>query len=95
MSLTARRTCHCEAAAWRLQKMAYVVLEYAESIRTIKAAIRSGDYYDGAQCWFELDWPERRTLWIAPTKGGIFTTHERTVLRSQAWHEAWYGKEDA
>ena len=97
MSLTARRTCYCESAAWRLQKMAFAVLDHAESIRVIKQAIASGDYLagDGPQEWFTMDWSTRRALWVAPTKGGVFSTHERNVLRSEAWHEAWFGKEDA
>ena len=32
-------------------------------------------------CLNEIDEEERKTLWRAPTKGGIFTTEERTLLK--------------
>lgn len=65
----------------RLQRMAYCVLECAESVRGIKAAIATGDDLYGAQLWQELTHEEQIALWVAPTKGGIFTTHERKRIR--------------
>ena len=65
--------------------MAMCILENAESVRGIKAAVAVGDDCGGAQLWLELTNDERIALWVAPSKGGIFTTHERAVIRS--WTE--------
>lgn len=61
--------------------MAYCVLENAESVLGIKAAIAADDDLYGAQLWQELTHEEQIALWVAPTKGGIFTTHERKRIR--------------
>ena len=65
----------------KLQRMAYAVLDNAESIRGIKAAVADDDPIGGAQLWFELDDRDRIALWVATSKGGIFTTLERRVIR--------------
>lgn len=37
-----------------------------------------------AEAWFELGDETKRTLWLAPTKGGVFTTKERTWIKEDA-----------
>lgn len=70
------------------QRMAYCLLECAESVRGIKQAIRDEDETYGAQLWNELTHEEQIALWVAPTKGGIFTTRERQVIRERYWRYA-------
>ena len=53
----------------------------------IKAAIDNGEEGDlemARALWDEFTQDEQQSLWVAPTYGGIFTTHERKVLRNQA-----------
>lgn len=52
-----------------------------DQIIEIKQAIESDDYVYGSQLWFEFNEYERNTLFLAPSKGGIFTTPEREAIR--------------
>lgn len=64
-------------------------------IAEIKDNCEVGDPDDPVEEWHsyarvlfdEFTHDEQRALWVAPTKGGIFTTHERKVLKN-----AWEGK---
>lgn len=56
--------------------------EYAESVAAIKEGIDGDDYIKAAEAWYELDQDVMRGLWVAPTKGGPFTTKQREVMRS-------------
>lgn len=85
MVLLAKKKCDCEASAWRLQRMAYCVLRNAETVRAIKTAISQGDFPHAKQLWMELDDDEQIALWVAPTKGGIFSSDERDILHN--WTE--------
>lgn len=63
------------------------------TVATIKRALadatgsqgeeRLGHLYTAAEAFHELSEHERIGLWVAPTKGGIFTTREREAMRSQ------------
>ncbi|MEE8289592.1 MAG: DUF1071 domain-containing protein [Nitrosomonadaceae bacterium] len=64
---------------------------YSDLIGIIKTGIEKGELYAAAEAWFELDEEEAMELWKAPTKGGPFTTHERTVMHSKEFREAYYG----
>lgn len=64
--------------------------QYAESVSAIKAAIAKYDetddqdaLYTAAECWREIPQAAQTDLWLAPTKGGVFTTHERDVIKSK------------
>lgn len=37
------------------------------------------------EAWGELDEEVQRALWLAPTKGGVFTTRQREVMKSDDW----------
>lgn len=52
-----------------------------ESILEIKQAIENDDYVYGSQVWFDFNEYERNTLFLAPSKGGVFTTKEREAIR--------------
>jgi hypothetical protein len=52
------------------------------SIAYMKEAHENGDALAFAEAWLELDDDTKSALWLAPTKGGVFTTAERAFLRS-------------
>lgn len=46
------------------------------------------DYSTAKEAWSELEESEQRALWVATTKGGIFTTAERIMIKSNEWSQA-------
>lgn len=67
------------------------VLDNYSSIETTKRGIQENKLGMAAEAWFELDDKTKKTLWVAPTKGGPFTTKEREVMKSSEFAEAFYG----
>ena len=59
------------------------VEQYQPSIDAIKAAIEADNYHDVRVYWEEIPQAAQMDLWLAPTKGGIFTTHERDVIKTK------------
>jgi hypothetical protein len=64
--------------------------QYAAHIESIKDYIGrwdvSGDedaLYTVAEAWREIPQAAQMDLWLAPTKGGCLTTHERDVIKSK------------
>jgi phage recombination protein Bet len=65
--------------------------QYAASIQAIKEGIEAYDadpdnpdhLYGVAESWSEIPQAAQMDLWLAPTKGGIFTTHERDVIKTK------------
>lgn len=39
------------------------------------------------EAWDELDESEQRSIWVAPSKGGPFSTDERLIIKSDRWAE--------
>lgn len=58
------------------------VLRHADTIRVIKEGIETGNLSMAVEAWSELTQDEQDSIWVAPTKGGPFTTHERTIIKS-------------
>ena len=58
------------------------------SVYYIKECIAREDMLGVAEGWNELDNSTKEALWLAPTKGGIFTTEERQVLKSDEFFKA-------
>lgn len=56
--------------------------QYEESVIKIKASIEANDAYTVAECWNEIPQAAQIDLWLAPTRGGIFTTAERAYIKS-------------
>jgi len=52
------------------------------TVAAIKGSIASGSYSAGAEAWRELTDEEKTALWIAPSRGGVFTTEERKIMQS-------------
>jgi len=53
------------------------------SVQAIKEYIAAEDVGEAAKCWYELSEDDQAALWRAPTKGGVFTTKERDVMKNQ------------
>lgn len=54
----------------------------AESIAAIRKAFEEGDDPYALQVWSELSAAEKMALWVAPSKGGPFTTEQRNKIHS-------------
>lgn len=65
-----------------------VFRENYKGVYCIKQGIEDGDYSMAAEAWDELSDEEKRALWRAPTKGSIFTTEERKIMRTKEFQEA-------
>jgi len=65
-----------------------VVQECWASISAIKEAVATDDWDGLAEAWLELTNDEKKALWLAPSKGGIFTTAERKALKSDEFNAA-------
>lgn len=72
------------------QLLAYnsTVRDEIASVCCIKESIASGDLSSAKEAWKELGEDIQTKLWRAPTKGGIFTTAEIAVIRSNEWFNA-------
>jgi phage recombination protein Bet len=64
--------------------------QYGEHVAKIKDRIAAWDsdqdadhLYTVAECWREIPQAAQMDLWLAPTKGGVFTTHERDVIKTK------------
>ena len=64
------------------------IRENIDSIYFIKEYIKTGDVAGVAQIWLELSNEIKEALWVAPTKGGVFTTEERAFLKSDEFAQA-------
>lgn len=62
--------------------------ENLSSVSYIKENIKKGDTLAVAEGWDELSNDTKEALWLAPTKGGIFTTAERAFLKSDEFYNA-------
>ena len=73
----------------RLAEHYSAVREYWDTIATMKIAYRDGDASQFAEAWIDLPNDQvKEALWVAPSKGGIFTTEERAYLKSNEVNEA-------
>lgn len=61
----------------------------AEAVKVIKDSLANNDLHTAAVAWFdELNDDDKIALWVAPSKGGIFTTQERTTIKSTEFRQA-------
>lgn len=56
--------------------------ENSEFILNIKDAIAADDFKIMQEQWGEITEADQEGLWVAPTKGGVFTTAERSYLQT-------------
>lgn len=64
------------------------VKEHWESIVAMKEWIGTDQPVQVAEAWDEISDDDKKRLWLAPTKGGIFTTKEREYFRSEQFISA-------
>lgn len=57
--------------------------QYAASVAAIKAAIAKEDFYTAMEAWDEIPQTAQMDLYLAPTKGGVFTTVERDAIKTK------------
>jgi hypothetical protein len=62
--------------------------QLADSIEAIKTGIEIGDLVMAKEAWDELTEEEKIGIWKAPSKGGCFTTEERTIMKSSEFRQA-------
>ena len=55
------------------------------SISAVKQGLLTQDYSAAKEAWHEMDQETQHALWKAPTKGGVFTTIERGLMKSPEW----------
>lgn len=55
----------------------------AESLEVIKTAIAEEDWYTMTEAWGELSQEDQMALYLAPSKGGVFSTHERKCVKER------------
>ena len=58
------------------------------SVKAIKDGIAIGDFATANESWKELSDTEKQVLWVAPSKGGVFTTKEREIMKTTEFREA-------
>ena len=74
----------------KAQQLTAAILKHYYSIVAIQEGIAENDFSKAAEAWFELSEEEKKSLWVAQTKGGPFTTAERTIMQSQEFRQAYY-----
>jgi len=75
-------------ATGHLIKHNEAVRDYIDHIVAIKQYLAAGDWSLAYEAFAELDPDIVKALWVAPTKGGIFTTGERQQMKSNEWNDA-------
>lgn len=63
----------------------------SESIKVIKESIDAGELSTAAEAWFELDEEAQMGLWVAPSKGGPFSTEHRKIMTSSEFRVSHFG----
>lgn len=58
------------------------------SVYFIKEHLALQSWEAVAEAWGEITNDDKKALWVAPNKGGIFTTAERSDLKSDEFNEA-------
>jgi len=85
-----------EIADERKQRCDDAAEQYLDSLTVIREAIAEWDQdnantdalYTVAETWGGIPAAAQMDLWLAPTKGGWFSTHERDVIKTKMPKEA-------
>ena len=66
--------------------------EHWDTVLIIKEGLmQAGASYsmgDAARAWFDLEEADQRALWLAPSKGGVFTTEELSIMKTSEFRES-------
>jgi hypothetical protein len=65
-----------------------LVNKLTDSVEAIKTGIQIGDLVMAKEAWDELTEEEKIGIWKAPSKGGVFTTEERSIMKSTEFRTA-------
>lgn len=65
-----------------------IVTKHKATVDAVKFALSNSDYSTAKEAWQELTQEEQVALWKAPSKGGCFTTEERSKMKSTEWSSA-------
>lgn len=87
----AERIKSLETHVERLKRYVKAVYEYQPSVAAVKEGIALNNISEAAEEWFTLTKDAQRSLWLAPTLGGLFTTTERETMKSTEFKEAHFG----
>ena len=71
-----------------LRKHMALVREHFDSIHAMKVGFSTENLEQAIEAWSELGREAQTGLWLAPTKGGVFTTEERKTMQSDEWAAA-------
>jgi len=66
-------------------KVAETIKQHQDTCNAIRDGIAEGDLGVAIEAWDELTDDEKIDLWVAPSKGGFFTTEERKIMKSPEW----------
>jgi len=66
----------------------HLLAKYGETVKVISEAIAENNLSTAKEAWDELTEDEKREIWVAPTKGGVFTTKEREIMKSTEFRKA-------
>ena len=83
-----------EEATEKLRSLLDAIASNISSIAAIKEGIALDKMAEAAEEWFTLDDEIKKSLWVAPSKGGVFTTKERDVMKTSAFKQAYFGGSD-
>jgi len=72
------------------EKEAYqdMIVDLLPSVKAIKDGIAANDYSTANEAWKELTDVEKQLLWRAPSRGGVFSTQERAIMKTTEFREA-------
>ena len=72
----------------KTQEYQDMIVDLLPSVKAIKDGIAMDDYSTANEAWKELSDTEKQLLWKAPSKGGVFTTKERAIMKLPEFREA-------
>ncbi len=65
-----------------------LVRDLFDVVAEIKIGLANENWDTAAIAWCSLENEQKTALWKAPTKGGIFTTRERDIMRESGFQDA-------
>ena len=68
--------------------MAEAIRKNWDSVIAIKQHIALGEIEEAQEDWAEIPQAEQEAMWVAPSKGGLFTTEERKLIKEGAQEQA-------
>lgn len=72
----------------KTQEYQDMIVDLLPSVKAIKDGIATNDYSTANEAWKELTSVEKQLLWKAPSKGGVFSTQERAIMKTSEFRQA-------